>query len=54
MARDFVLDRLHLAHFYRNAARTFRFASAPIASAASGACVARKIEDSKPDVEQMT
>jgi len=53
MARDSLLDRLHLAHFYRNVARAFRSPGAAIRSATSGTCIARKIGSGGIDIKQM-
>jgi hypothetical protein len=48
VAGHFLLDRLHLAHLYRPVARIFRSAGPAIASAASGARIARKIGRGPP------
>jgi len=53
MARDSLLDRLHLAHFYRNVARAFRSPGAAIRSATSGACLAREIGSDKIDIKRL-
>src|SRR5437016_2926868 len=54
MARDFILDRLHLAHFYRAVARAFRSSGAPITSAPSGPCPARKTSIIRINTEGMS